>query len=527
MKKTLVTLLLTCAAFNSVAHSQHESPISLEHYRQYLKTLASDEFEGRAPLSKGETLTLDYLQKEFKKIGLLPGYKGSYTQAVEMAQITANQNMKLSIGDLDLKLGKDFVARTQRLTSTQLKNSELVWVGYGINAPELGWNDYQGVDVKGKTVVILVNDPGFATQDPKLFRGNTMTYYGRWTYKYEEAIRQGAAGALIVHETAPAAYPWSVVKNGAIGAKFALIDEHNNQNQLAAMGWLSLEGAQKVFAKAGLNYAEEKQKAKVRGFKPRALKLNANLKLNSYHKKGISKNVVGLIPGTEYPDEYVVISGHWDHLGKKPGMKGDNIFNGAVDNASGAAGVLELARALSKSHIKPKRSLLFVSFTAEETGLLGSMAFANQPPVPTRQMVGLLNLDGMNMNSAVDYVLSYGTGLSEMEDWLAHAAEHQHRHLKPDPLPQNGYFFRSDHFALAHKGVPGILFMSLGANDPTYIAQRYHKPDDEYNPNWSLQGIKQDLELIYDLTLDLANTRKWPNWKEGAEFKATRDADRR
>ncbi|MDF2176749.1 M28 family metallopeptidase [Aliiglaciecola sp. CAU 1673] len=521
MKKLLILSLSLLSGWCGA-----EATFSQPYYKSQVKTIASDEFEGRAPMSEGEEKTIQYLVQELKALGVDPGYKGGFVQTLPMAGIAAYQDMQLKLGDMVLKPGQDFVSRTQKwTTSTELKDSEVLFVGYGIDAPEYGWNDYEGVDVKGKTLLMLVNDPGYATQDPKVFRGNAMTYYGRWTYKYEEAIRRGAAGVFIIHETGAAGYPWSVVESGATGTKFALVDNTGNADELEAMAWIQTEATRALFKSLDLDYDKIKAAAAKPGFKAMDLGIKANLKTRYFRQMGESRNVVGLIPGSSKADEYIVLSAHWDGFGKKAGVKGDNIFNAAVDNATGVAGVLELARRL-KSREKPlARSVILAFFTAEETGLLGAHAFANEPPVPTNKMVALLNIDSMNMAGAKDYVLQYGDGLQELEDWLAEAAKAQGRHVVLDRNPQNGLFFRSDHFALAQKGVPGLLFMDLGDSDPDYIANRYHKPSDEFLESWQFSGVEQDLNLIYSLTEKLGNSDAWPAWKDGAEFKPARDAD--
>ncbi|WP_088330555.1 M28 family metallopeptidase [Lacimicrobium sp. SS2-24] len=524
--RTGILLLVSLLFCYSAWCSDTGETFSQRAYQNYVKTLASDAFEGRGPMTEGEQRTVDYLVSELKQLGVKPGYQGDYVQTVPMASIAASQDMQLKIGSLTFEPGKDFVSRTQQMTKlTQLQDSELLFVGYGIHAPEYNWNDYAGLDVKGKTLIMLVNDPGYATQDEEVFRGNAMTYYGRWTYKYEEAIRRGASGVFIVHETGAAGYPWSVVESGATGTKYMLVDDSGNSDELEAMGWMQTETAEQIFAAAGTDFQQLKAAAARPGFKPVALGLTANLKTTHWNKMGESRNVVGLIPGTSRKDEYILLTAHWDAFGKKVGVKGDNIFNGAVDNASGVAGVLELARMLSERNEPLQRSVLLAFFTAEETGLLGAFAFAQQPPVPTRKMVGLFNIDSMNLAGATDYVLKYGDGLQELEDWLEEAAAEQGRRVKPDANPQNGLFFRSDHFALAQQGVPGLLFMDLGDSDPEYIANRYHKPADEYLDTWKYDGVKNDLHLIYALLEKLANSSAWPTWKPGAEFKQIREAD--
>lgn len=510
----------------SVLATPDKVVFSADNYQQQVKTIASDAFEGRAPMSAGEEKTIQYLVQELKALGVQPGYFGDFVQKVPMAGIAASQDMQLKMGPLTFKPGKDFVSRTQKVASrTELKSSAVVFVGYGIDAPEYSWNDYQGLDVKGKTLLMLVNDPGYATQDPEVFRGNAMTYYGRWTYKYEEAIRRGAAGVFIVHETGAAGYPWSVVESGATGTKFTLVDDNDNAGELEAMGWIQTDSTRALFTQLGLDFDELKAAAAQPGFKAVDLGIHADLQTRHWHQMGESRNVIGLIPGTSRADEYVVLSAHWDGFGKKVGVKGDNIFNAAVDNATGVAGVLELARMLKQRKQPLQRSVLLAFFTAEETGLLGAQAFAAQPPVPTKNMVALMNIDSMNMTGESDYVIQYGQGLQELEDWLADAATGQNRHIKPDANPQNGLFFRSDHFALAKQGVPGLLFMDLGDSDPDYIANRYHKPSDEFLDSWQYGGVRQDLELIYTLTEKLGNSDAWPAWKAGAEFKPARDAD--
>lgn len=498
-------------------------PIGLGVYREHVKTLASDEFEGRGPLSIGEKKTVEYLVTEYKKLGLKPAFGDSYTQAVPLAKITPSNMSSLSIGDFSFEAGSEFTARTQRIVNEySIIDSELIFVGYGINAPEYNWNDYAGLDVKGKTVVMLVNDPGFASKDPNLFQGNAMTYYGRWTYKYEEAAKQGAEAVFIVHETMPAGYGWGVVENSNSNTKFSLVDDNGNASQVGVMGWLHLNAARKLFEKAGLDYGELKRKASNPGFTPISLNTAASLQFNNAIEHAESQNVAGILEGTSKPNEWVMLHAHWDHLGKVEKNGKTTIYNGAVDNASGVAGVLTLADALTKTEKAFSRTIMFSAFTAEETGLLGADYFANNPPVPTKNMVAFLNIDGMNVNDDVDYILQYGEGYLSIEDDLTTAAALQGRAVKMDPRPQNGLFFRSDHFALAKQGVPSILFMSLGDTDPSFIAKRYHKADDDYLPSWTLGGVKQDLSLIGTMLTHYAQGDVWPYWKRESDFKAKR-----
>lgn len=500
-----------------------DAAIDLDVYRQHVKTLASDEFEGRGPLSKGEEKTVDYLVTQYKKLGLKPAFGDSYTQAVPLAKITPKNISSLKIGGLDFSAGSEFTARTQRIVNDySLPNSDVVFVGYGINAPEYNWNDYAGLDVTGKTVVMLVNDPGFASKDPDLFQGNAMTYYGRWTYKYEEAARQGAEAVFIIHETMPAGYGWGVVENSNSNTKFSLVDDNNNASQVGVMGWLHLNAARQLFEKAGLDYGELKRKASKPGFTPILLNTKASLSFTNSIEHAESQNVAGILEGTDKPEEWVMLHAHWDHLGKVEKNSQTTIYNGAVDNASGVAGVLTLADALSKREEGFARTLMFSAFTAEETGLLGADYFANNPPVSTSNMVAFLNIDGMNVNDGVDYILQYGEGYLSIEDDLATAAALQGRNVKMDPRPQNGLFFRSDHFALAKQGVPSILFMSLGDTDPSFIAKRYHKADDDYLPSWTLGGVQQDLSLIGSMLNYYAQGDVWPYWKRDSDFKDKR-----
>lgn len=526
---SLLVALFGCSEPAS-EHSLENTPgVSLNNVKQHIKTLASDEFQGRGPLTHGEVKTVGYLSGQYEALGLTGAYNGKYLQPVKMAMVTANQNMQLQVGDLKFKAGNDFTARTEQLQPLiDLRDSDIVFVGYGINAPEYNWNDYENINVEGKTVIVLVNDPGFATQNDALFTGNAMTYYGRWTYKYEEAARQGAKAVFIVHETAPAAYPWGVVESSNTGTKYTLMDNNLNASKLPVMGWLTLDTTEQIFNAAQLNYQNLKQQALNDDFKATALNLTANLSFKNEVSHAKSHNVVAQITGSEAPNEYVIIGAHWDHFGTKQTDSGPKIYNGAVDNASGTAATLEIARIMNQIHKQTpfKRSILFANFTAEETGLIGSQEFATGGVVPTKQMVALLNIDGMNVLDGTDYILQYGNDLSTLENYLANAAKAQGRVVKMDPRPQNGLFFRSDHFSLAKQGVPSLLFMSLGDTDPDYIAHKYHKEADDYSPQWSLGGVKQDIELIVDIASQLANNGDWPTWTSDSDFKAKRALDK-
>jgi Zn-dependent M28 family amino/carboxypeptidase len=527
---SLLVALFGCSEPTSEHSSLENTPgVSLNNVKQHIKTLASDDFQGRGPLTHGEVKTVGYLSEQYEAMGLTGAYNGKFLQPVKMAMVTANQNMQLQVGDLKFKAGNDFTARTEQLQPViDVRNSDIVFVGYGINAPEYNWNDYENINVEGKTVIVLVNDPGFATQNDALFTGNAMTYYGRWTYKYEEAARQGAKAVFIVHETAPAAYPWGVVESSNTGTKYTLMDNNLNASKLPVMGWLTLNTTEQIFNAAQLNYQNLKQKALSDDFKATALNLTANLSFKNEVSHAKSHNVVAQITGSDAPNEYVVIGAHWDHFGTKQTDSGPKIYNGAVDNASGTAATLEIARIMNQIHQQTpfKRSILFANFTAEETGLIGSQEFATGGVVPTKQMVGLLNIDGMNVLDGTDYILQYGKDLSTLENYLANAAKAQGRVVKMDPRPQNGLFFRSDHFSLAKQGVPSLLFMSLGDTDPDYIAHKYHKEADDNSPLRTLGGEKQDIELIVYIATKLANNGDWPTWTSDSDFKAKREQDK-
>jgi len=402
---SLLVALFGCSEPASEHSSLENTPgVSLNNVKQHIKTLASDDFQGRGPLTHGEVKTVGYLSEQYEAMGLTGAYNGKFLQPVKMAMVTANQNMQLQVGDLKFKAGNDFTARTEQLQPViDVRNSDVVFVGYGINAPEYNWNDYENINVEGKTVIVLVNDPGFATQNDALFTGNAMTYYGRWTYKYEEAARQGAKAVFIVHETAPAAYPWGVVESSNTGTKYTLMDNNLNASKLPVMGWLTLNTTEQIFNAAQLNYQNLKQKALSDDFKATALNLTANLSFKNEVSHAKSHNVVAQITGSDAPNEYVVIGAHWDHFGTKQTDSGPKIYNGAVDNASGTAATLEIARIMNQIHQQTpfKRSILFANFTAEETGLIGSQEFATGGVVPTKQMVGLLNIDGQKRKVAL------------------------------------------------------------------------------------------------------------------------------
>ncbi len=511
-----------------------------EMLHKHTKILASDAFEGRAPATEGEEKTVNYLQQAFAGLGLKPGNGDSYFQPVPVAEITVDPSVTFEIEgggySASLKYGPQMMVFTQRQQEViEIKDSEMVFVGYGINAPEKNWNDYAGLDVRGKTVVILVNDPGFTTQDPAHFNGNAMTYYGRWTYKYEEAARQGAAAALIIHETAPAAYPWEVVANSWAGPQINLQSPDKGASKLQAEGWLPLEQARALLKASGQDYDSLKQAAARPGFKPIPLKTTLSTRLQNKIRYDRSRNVIAKLEGTRYPDEYIVYMAHWDHLGRDPSRDGDQIFNGAIDNATGTAGLLALAQAYQTA--KPERSVVFISVTAEESGLLGSRYYGENPIYPLNKTVAAINMDALGSIGPVKDITVIGYGFNQMQDYLAKYADLQDRYLVPDQNAEKGYYFRSDHFSLAKFGVPA-LYAEGGVDSvehgkewgrqqqEQYTAERYHKPADEYHQGLDLSGAAQDLELYYLIGNQLANSRDWPAWSEGSEFKLIREKSR-
>ncbi|MGD8385355.1 MAG: M28 family metallopeptidase, partial [Lysobacterales bacterium] len=505
---------------------------------QRISSLASDEFGGRAPMSDGERLTLNYLENQFRKMGLEPMFGDSYRQPVPLVSIEANPSTGLSVSDADGNVqtyayGNEVMLFSPHATETSsLDASELVWVGYGIVAPEYHWNDYAGLNVNGKTVVILVNDPGYATQDPALFNGNAMTYYGRWTYKYEEAARQGAAGALIIHQTAPAGYGWNVVQSSWTGPQFYLDTPAGKADQIRLEGWLQHSVAEAIFARAGLDL-EAMTKAAAQGpVEPRPLGLRVSAGVKNTIKHGRSFNVGAVLPGSTRPDELFIYMAHWDHLGTaphKPGEQGDFIYNGAEDNASGTGGLLEIAQAFAALPEPPQRSVGFLSVTAEESGLLGSKAYVTDPPFPMNKTVAGINMDRLNFRGKMSDIVVTGFGASEMETVLADEAKKVGRTLTPEPTPEKGYYYRSDHFNFAKRGVP-ILYARGGTVDRThgadyvtqreadYVEHRYHSPADEIQPDWDVDAAVEDLKLFFNIGERLANDDEWPQWFEGNEF---------
>lgn len=527
----------------SVTDIQHGfgPEVSTEDLSMHIKVLASDEFAGRAPGTIGEDKTVAYLTKQFKRLGLKPGNGNSYVQTVPMIESLVGPNSSMSVSskgnNQSLLMGKDMVMGTRsELPEIKIDASDMVFVGYGVNAPEQKWNDYAGLDVKGKTVVMLINDPGFHAGDASLFEGRRMTYYGRWTYKYEEAARQGAAAALIIHDTEGAAYGWDVVKNSWSGPQFDLPKSEDPEARIPVQGWLSAEAAGQLFKNAGLDLMKLRAAANKRGFKAVPLNSQLNVDLKNSTKRGESRNVLAMLPGKTRPDEAIVYTAHWDHLGTHPDEPGDNIYNGAIDNASGVAGVLEIAEQFTVN--KPAdRSVVFLFVTLEESGLLGSKYYAAHPVIPLAKTVAVINLDAMTMVGPAKDLTVIGLGNSELDDWLAPIAATQKRVLKSESAPEKGGFFRSDHFSFAKAGVPalyakgGIENLEKGSEFgqavvDDYYDVHYHKGADNFDPNWDLRGVVQDLNALQQLGKTLANSDKWPNYYKGNAFRKARDASR-
>lgn len=537
----LVLLALSCTP-DGFDRADGLSVFTVSTLETHLKILASDEFMGRLPFTEGERKTLAYLEEQFRNLGLEPGNGNSYLQEVPMVEITATPEPTMVVqtmkGNFSLEGLKDYVIWTERTDETiELKDEELIFAGYGIVAPEYNWNDFAGADVKDKVIVVLVNDPGFGSGDSTLFKGNTMTYYGRWTYKFEEAARQGAKGVLIIHDDVPAGYGFWVVQNNWKAPRLYLDERGRNIYHCATIGWVTQSAAKKLFEAAGMNWAETLTAARKPGFtaRPMQLKISTSMSVKARYDK--SYNVIGKITGSKTPDEYIIYSSHWDHLGiGKPDAEGDSIYNGALDNASGTAGLLTLAKAFKAMKARPHRSVVFLAVTAEEQGLWGSAYYAQNPVYPKEKTVANINMDGINSYGKMKDIVVVGMGQSELEDYLKAEAAAVGRYLSPEPNPVAGYYFRSDHFCFARVGIPalytntGIDHLEKGKDygrqvQEEYVAKYYHKPSDEYDPErWNLEGAVEDLKLLFNVGKRLSFENTWPQWKEGSEFKAIRES---
>jgi Zn-dependent M28 family amino/carboxypeptidase len=513
---------------------------------QHIKVLASDAYEGRSPGTRGEDSTVAYLTRQFKRLGLEPGNPdGSYLQQVPMVGFTAQPMASFTAGGqkINLAFPQDYVAVSRRFVpQVQVTNSDMVFVGYGIVAPEYGWDDYKGLDVKGKTVVMLINDPPVASSqdasqlDSSIFKGAAMTYYGRWTYKYEIASEKGAAACIIVHETGPAGYPYDVVSGSWSRENFDINNPDKNMNLVPVESWITLAKAQELFKASGKDFDQLKQQASRKSFKPVPLGAKANFRIKNTLREIQSRNVVAKLTGSDpkLKAENIIYTAHWDHLGIDPKLKGDQVFNGAVDNASGTAGLLELAEAYTKLPQAPRRSVLFLAVTAEEQGLLGSKYYANNPLYPLHKTLANINMDALNVNGRTKDVIIVGYGNSTLDDVLANAAATQNRKIVPEPFPEKGYFYRSDHFEFAKQGVPALYAESgmtsvdkggdyLKQKADAYTEKDYHKVSDEVRPDWDLAGAVEDLQLYFRVGYQVAQGSTWPEWKPGTEFKEKRD----
>jgi len=539
MKRCFAACLLALAACTPPGRSGDEAPlISTERLVEHIKTLSSDQFGGRAPGSEGEEKTVSYLTEKFKQIGLTPGNPdGTYVQNVPLVGVMATEDSHLFLIERrkteELAPGLGYVAWTKRVVEDVAAEGDLVFVGYGVVAPEYGWDDYKDVDVRGKVLVMLVNDPPAEGK----FGGEAMTYYGRWTYKYEIASQKGAAGAFLVHETVPAGYPWEVVTGSWAGEQFDLVTEDKNQGRVAVEGWFSLDATRAFFGRAGLDFAAEKEKAKSADFRPVPLGVGVRASIRNRLRTVESKNVVARLEGTEAADEVTLYLAHWDHLGTQEGVEGDDVFNGAHDNATGTAGLIELARAFSRLDPKPRRSVVFLAVTAEEQGLLGSRFYARNPLYPVAKTVAAINMDGANVWGRTRDVTVVGMGQSTLDDLARRFAAEQERVVVPDTEPQKGFYYRSDHFELAKVGIPSF-YANPGVDFPgkpegwgqrereRYVAEDYHKPSDEMKEWWDLSGMVEDLELFFAMGRYLATSDEWPEWSETSEFRAVRQASR-
>jgi Zn-dependent M28 family amino/carboxypeptidase len=541
----LAALVLAGCAAATATGCAHAPTFDEAAWRGHVERLASDEFEGRAPGTPGEAKTLDYLEAQFRAAGLQPGAGGSFRQAVPLVEVTNRPDPTLELrgpaGSLSLRYADDYVSWTRRpVPESRITDAEVVFAGYGIVAPEYGWNDYAGLDVKGKLVLVLVNDPGYATGDAALFTGKAMTYYGRWTYKFEEAVRQGAAGLLVIHETAAAGYPWEVPRNGAARPQFDLEIPDHESARLALEGWITEDATRRLLALAGQDYDQLKAASLARGAS-RALGVAATTGVRNIVRHGKSYNLVGVLPGRKRPDEYFLYTAHWDHLGKILSIGGvaatDTVFNGAIDNATGTAALIELARAFGATRPRPERSVMFVAFTAEESGLLGSKYFGENLPVPAARIAGGINMDALYTIGTTRDLRVIGYGNSELDSVLRTAAARHGMEIVPEPTPEVGFYYRSDHFNLAKQGVP-MLYAKAGhdhveggpergrAWEADYYANIYHKPNDAYDPAWDASGVMKELATYFEVGLALASSTDWPQWRETSEFRAIREKSR-
>jgi len=530
---TVLAVLCSCNK-----KTQTSGPITAEDIKSHIAVLANDSLQGRKPFTKGEDKAIAYISGQFKAAGLEPGNNGSYYQDVPMVEIKATPSKTLDISgkaNFSLQNGTDFVAFSrQEREDISLEHSPIVFAGYGVVAPEYHWNDYAGLDVKGKIVLVLVNDPGFKSGDGKLFKGDTMTYYGRWTYKFEEAARQGAAGVLIVHQTEPASYPWSVVSSSNTGSRLYLRQANKHFDRCQLEGWVSEDAAKKMLAAAGIS-GDFRALARKHDFKAIPLGINAKVSIHNQLRYSTTHNVVGLIKGSTNPNEYIIYTAHWDHFGiGKPDAKGDSIYNGAVDNADGSATLISMAKAFASAKDKPGRSILFLAVTAEEQGLLGSEYYATHPIFPLNKTVANLNMDALGDYGETKDLAITGKGQNDLDDYIEKYAKEDSLTVVGDSRPGAGSYYRSDHFNFAKVGVPaldmnnGLISKTHNANwakqhQEEYNLHHYHQPSDNYTPDMDASGMAQIANLLYRLGFELSNETTLPGWKAGSEFKAIRE----
>jgi len=550
MKKPVLAFLLVLGSCSQNQQSNLQpalDAITADSLLSEIKTLSSDDFEGRKPGSAGEQKTVAYMEQQFRQIGLKPGNPdGTYLQNVPLAGITSKSQADFTVKGRKLPLAEknDYIALSSRyVPEVTVKNSGIVFVGYGVVAPEYGWDDYKDVDVKGKTILMLINDPAIpdpndpSKLDDKMFKGRAMTYYGRWTYKYEIASQKGAAAAIIIHETGPAGYPFEVVSGSWGGENFGIQRPDNNMGRVPVEGWVTYDKAKELCRLSGLDLAALKKAAIQKDFKPVALPgASASFKIENTLRKIDSHNVVAKLDGSDpaLKDQFVIYTAHWDHLGRDPELKGDQIYNGAADNASGSAGLLEIARAYTKLSPAPKRSILFLSVTAEEQGLLGAEYYAENPLYPLKNTLADINMDGLNTWGKTKDLTIVGLGNSTLDDTTSEVLKAHGRTVTTDPEPEKGFFYRSDHFEFAKRGVPaldpdaGTEYIGkpsdYGKQKRDYYTEHdYHKPSDEVKPDWDLSGAVEDLRVFFEVGDSVAQDPKYPEWKAGTEFKAKRD----
>jgi Zn-dependent M28 family amino/carboxypeptidase len=540
-------LFLGAAAVCAVATAAFAADVKIDPklISEHIKVLSSDAFEGRGPATPGEVKSVAYTAREFKAVGLQPGgdkTKGgrAWTQNVPLAEFDIKGPVTFTVKaggqTLNWKQGVEVAIRAPQtgVTRIDVKDAPIVFVGYGVKAPERNWDDFKGVDLHGKIALVLVNDPDYETGRGD-FGGKAMTYYGRWTYKYEEAARQGAIGFIVIHETGPASYGWNTVKNSNDNAVFDIIRKDPSKVHAPIEAWIQRDPTVALFKTAGLDFEALKKEAQTRAFRPVTLKgVTVSTAFAVDAKKVISHNVVGVLPGAKHANERIIYTAHWDHLGVgQPDARGDRIYNGAVDNASGVSGLIELARAFARTP-RTERTQMFMAVTAEEKGMLGSEYYATHPLYPLATTVANINMDGGAVNGPAKDVSTSGDGGLTLQDDLIKVAKAHGRYFTPDARPEAGGFFRSDHFSFAKQGLPAISFkggedlvnggVAAGkAKAEAYTRDRYHQPADEFDPNWDLTGMSQDLALVYDLGHELGDSREWPEWKAGSQFKAARD----